>query len=181
MSFKSTDKFQVVIPLWKWSRKVYITLCPEMLSFHCRTTSNKEPWHTVHGLNPIHVTTDIRSGFHGTHVHTNAEKWLQMLWYLAGLPVRVCVYIRAASRPFSPAWPYTNTISACSWNEYRTIEIMRSLTHTNCNTHNPHCKLWETVFSAICHGNYAFSDIRWYELSCSISSRESPPETCRWT
>ena len=29
--------------------------------WHCRTTSNKEPWYTVHGLNPIHVTTDVRS------------------------------------------------------------------------------------------------------------------------
>ena len=79
-----------VIPDWKWSLKV-ITLWTEIHSFHgrwhCTTTSNKDPWHTVHGLNPIHVTTDVWSGLHGTHVHTNAVKWLKM--YCGVLPVRV--------------------------------------------------------------------------------------------
>ena len=88
VSFKSTDKLQKVIPDCKWYIKVRITLCPEMQSFHgrwhCRTTSNKEPWHTVHGPNPIHVTTDVRSGFHGTHDHTNSGKLLQMLCDVVG-------------------------------------------------------------------------------------------------
>ena len=35
--------------------------------------------------------------------------------------------------------------------------------------------------SAIYRGNYAFPDRRWYELLCTISSQESPPEVCRWT
>ena len=92
MSFKSTDKLQVVFPYWKWSIKVHITLCPEMHSFDdrwlCRT-SNKEPWHTVHGLNLINVTTDVGSSLHGTHVHTNADKWRHMLCDWVVLPVRV--------------------------------------------------------------------------------------------
>ena len=29
--------------------------------WHCRTTSNKEPWHIVHGLNPSHVSIDLAS------------------------------------------------------------------------------------------------------------------------
>ena len=54
-------------------------------------------------------------------------------WCLSGYVAR---FFRAASRPFPPAWPYTNTISACSWNEYRTIVLLRCLTHTICNTYN---------------------------------------------
>ena len=38
----------------------------------------------IHGLNPIHVTTDVQSGFHGTHVHTNADKWFQMMCDVGG-------------------------------------------------------------------------------------------------
>ena len=53
--------------------------------WHCRTTSSKEPWHTVHGLNPINVTADVESGLHGTQVHTNADKWLQMLCDVGGV------------------------------------------------------------------------------------------------
>ena len=64
MSFKSTDKLQVVNPDWKWSTNLHITLCLEMHSVHgkwrCRKTSNKEPWHTIQSLNPIHVTTDVQ-------------------------------------------------------------------------------------------------------------------------
>ena len=82
MSFKSTDKLEGVIPDWKWNIKVHISLRPEMHTFHsrwqCRTTFYKEPWHTVHGLNLIHVTVDVQSGLCGTHVHRNAVKWLQM-------------------------------------------------------------------------------------------------------
>ena len=37
-------------------------------------------------------------------------------------------YICAASRPFPPTWPYKITISASSWNEYRTIAFLRCLT-----------------------------------------------------
>ena len=51
--------------------------------WHCRTTSNKEPC-TVDGLSHIHVTKDVRSGLHGTHVHTNADKSLQMLCDVSG-------------------------------------------------------------------------------------------------
>ena len=50
----------------------------------------------------------------------------------------------AASRPFLPTSPYMNTISTCSWNEYQAIVLTQCLTHSICNTHNPHCKSWET-------------------------------------
>ena len=93
MSFKSTDKLQGVIPDWKWSIKVHITLCPEMLSFHgrwhCRASSDKELWHTVYDLKPIHVTTDVRNGLHGTQfiqMPINGSRCCVM-WVV--LPVRV--------------------------------------------------------------------------------------------
>ena len=67
-----------------------------MLSFHdrwhCRTTSNKEPWHRVHGLNPIHVTTDVRCGLHGVqctraHVASWIASLVRMFGAVSKLPV----------------------------------------------------------------------------------------------
>ena len=37
------------------------------------------------------------------------------------------------------------------------------------------------VCCVICRGNYAFPDTSWYELLCSISNQESPPEACLLT
>ena len=58
-------------------------------SYHLVSGNAKFPWYMALqnnikqralAHNPIHVATNVLSGFHGTHVHTNADKWLQILY-----------------------------------------------------------------------------------------------------
>ena len=178
VSFKSTDKLQGVIPDWKWGINVHITLCREVHSFHGRwlgRTLNKEPWHTVHGLNSIHVITVSSMGPMFTQTPINGSKCCVM-WVV--VPVRLCGLVHSCCHLTVSTclaihlglfleWIPNHCASALlNWHYLQhkqpTLQVMR-------DCHQYHIP-WKLCISR---------DTRWYKLLCSISSQESPPEVCR--
>ena len=93
VSFKPTDKLQGVIPDWKRSIKVHITLCPEMHSFHVRwhcRTSSKNPGTQYMARIPSMSQQMFEVASMGpmfTQTPINGSKCC-VIWVV--LPVRVC-------------------------------------------------------------------------------------------